>query len=289
MRHKQRRFFYLLSQPGYRTKLLVFILIGIVIFLASFWVGSPFFQGILSNFLVTFLAVAFIQFLWDFLGGDPAESRFVNLQNGVDSVRHVLNMLTGEVIERHDAYQDSGLIAAHPNLPNDTVVAGISGAAQLVRILQTWMGNFITLEEAICEAVTKGCKVQILLLDPKSDQAKARSKDIKYTSSDAVSEAIGSNLGQLARVFQNVKQSPDLEVRLYDATPIMTLYWYDDICYMGLYWRNRSAIQGPQLQIYFTGKSYLGDIIKSHFEDLWKSSEPVDLSKIKLEPASVNG
>src|SRR2546423_7001537 len=129
--------------------LVVFILMRIVIFLISLWIGNPFFQGILSNFLVTFLAVAFIQFLWDFLGGDPVESKFINLQNRLDSLKYALNMLTGSSIERRDNFQDSGLIAAHPNLPNDTVMVGISGATQSVRVLQTWIGNFISLEEAI--------------------------------------------------------------------------------------------------------------------------------------------
>lgn len=60
-----------LSDPIYRTKLFVFILIGVVIVLLSQYMSPGKSQDFMASFFPMFVAVAIIQFLWDFLGGDP--------------------------------------------------------------------------------------------------------------------------------------------------------------------------------------------------------------------------
>ena len=80
----------------------------------------------------------------------------------------------------------------------------------------------------------------------------------------------------------------NIELHLYRATPIMTLYWYDDTCYMGFFWRKRAAIRKPQLEIRMKD-SYFGDEVEAHFNDLWKNSlvvdltKPIDFDKLKRE------
>jgi hypothetical protein len=69
----------------------------------------------------------------------------------------------------------------------------------------------------------------------------------------------------------------------------MTLYWYDETCFVGLYWREGNAIAKPQLEIDMR-YSYFAADIEAHFKSLWEDerSRPIDLTK-KFEEALIQG
>lgn len=197
---------------------------------------------------------------------------------------HLANTITSNIRPQFERITErldnisSTQVGVLSKLSNDTVAKGICEARRSVKILQTWMGNFIPLEDSISTAISNGCQIQILLLNPSSPQAQARGKDMRYSDSQEVSYLINSNLSQLARIYSSKEHPNNIEVRLYNATPIMTLYWYDDICFLGVYWRNRPAIQGPQFEIHNDSNQYLIAAITAHFSDLWESSERVRLA-----------
>lgn len=167
---KIKRFIILLQRPQYRTKLSVFILIGLILLFVTPFVKNNILQNIFINFLTTFLAVALIQLLWDFLGGDPIDTKLTELQANI----LVLAEISSEKI---GASKGSGLIATFSSLPNDLINNDIVQSSH-IRILQTWMGNFIVIEENLITALRNDCKVQILLLNPESPLAKMRAIDI---------------------------------------------------------------------------------------------------------------
>ncbi len=88
----------LLGEPTYRTKLGFFFLIGIVIILFGSFVTDPTLQNIFQQFAVTFSAVAVIQFLWDFLGGEPVEVKIQEVQEEIEKVGQSLTLL-GDLVE----------------------------------------------------------------------------------------------------------------------------------------------------------------------------------------------
>ena len=158
-------------------------------------------------------------------------------------------------------------VKVHPSLIGENPAELFNHARSRIRILQTWMGNYIEIESALKAAALRNCTVEILLLDPTSALAGARSRDLGAPE-DYVSRAIVSNI---ERITDLIRRNPALadrfELTLYNATPIMTLYWYDETCFLGLYWREGNAIAKPQLEINTTD-SYFGEEVESHFASL---------------------
>lgn len=171
----------------------------------------------------------------------------------------------------------AGVVNIHPFLANDFIANKFANASRSIKILQTWMGNYTVIQGSLEVAAKAGRKIEILLLYPWSAQAIARSHDLSWANPDDVSTEIESNLKQL-NLLCIANELSNIELHLYRATPIMTLYWYDEICYMGLFWRKKPAIGRPQLEIRITN-SYFGNEIEAHFNDLWKNSIKIDLLK----------
>ncbi len=73
------------SIPSYRIRLLFFVVLGASAILGSLLTRDQYWQDILSNFAVTFIAVGLIDFIWDLLGGEPMETNmnhaFVEVNN----------------------------------------------------------------------------------------------------------------------------------------------------------------------------------------------------------------
>jgi hypothetical protein len=176
-----------------------------------------------------------------------------------------------------ESLRSAGVIDIHSSLANDFLAKKFTNASRLIRILQTWMGNYTLIQDSLEVAAKAGRKIEILLLYPWSAQASARSHDLGWTSADDVSPRIEGDIKQLNLLCMENNLS-NIELHLYYAAPIMTLYWYDEICYMGLFWRKKAAINKPQLEIRMSN-SYFGDEIAAHFNDLWKNSVEIDLMK----------
>jgi len=148
-----------------------------------------------------------------------------------------------------------------------------------IRILETWTARGIAgIMELIKEAVSKGCKVEILLLDPLSHQVAYRAKAMRKDT-DWVRDQIKDELQSLRRITSELEDSgdPNLDVKVYNATPTNHVYDFDGTMLIGVYWRKIPSFKGPQLEIRTQDKrssdgSQLAQFISDQFEDLWKQT-----------------
>ncbi len=73
---------------------------------------------------------------------------------------------------------DSGIIQPTTKLQLDEYINSINTAKNEVYILQTWVPNFISLEDSIKNAIHRRVIVKILLLNPRSSHAGVRGKEL---------------------------------------------------------------------------------------------------------------
>jgi hypothetical protein len=147
-------------------------------------------------------------------------------------------------------------------------------AAREISILQTWIPNFPALETYLEKALARVNRIRILLLDPKSDFARIRSQEIGFPNQSLVAEHIMGNIQDLTKFCQQNPGAADkLELRLYNGTPVLSLYASDDTYVLGLFWRGRRAVQGPQFVIE-GADSFIANKVTYHFEDIWNSGTP---------------
>jgi hypothetical protein len=165
---------------------------------------------------------------------------------------------------------------------------------QLVQILETWTGHREQLQHWITEAVFGGADVQILLLDPTSDHVKFRAKSLDMAEAD-VQRHIEDELKELGKVLSKVSQDGGykgkLTVRVYDATPVINMYRFDDTRLIGTYLWGEDSLLGPQLEVKTmddSQKALLVDQFDAHFKNIWeKATKRVTTKKIKSTRKSV--
>jgi hypothetical protein len=107
MNNTRKRFLNLFKEPGYRTKLLVFFLIGVILILSAVLMKDPFWQDILVQIAITFVTVVFVQMLWGFVGGDPLELRIDSVEPKISQELHQFELQISDVIHRVDQKVDS--------------------------------------------------------------------------------------------------------------------------------------------------------------------------------------
>ncbi|HEX6711413.1 MAG TPA: DUF5919 domain-containing protein [Rubrobacter sp.] len=198
--------------------------------------------------------------------------------------------------------RESGVDSIYSSLPDG--IAKKFQQASSIRILQTWIGNLDGISDSLRKAANNNCTVQILLLDPDSVQARYRSKD-QGENDTAAKLRIEANLDHLNRLMSEPKTKDNIKVKTYDATPILTIYGYDNIDIVGLYWRKKAAISFPQLMINRQkgqerpglwpkeqegsglwsrlgqrssengepDQPYFAQAVREHFEDLWEEAQ----------------
>lgn len=85
--------------PSYRLRLLFFVVLGTTTILASLLIRDAYWQGRLSNFVVTFAAVGVIDFMWAILGGEPMEADMRDSFAEVNQRMDALNQSLGVVAD----------------------------------------------------------------------------------------------------------------------------------------------------------------------------------------------
>src|SRR5215208_2791695 len=159
----------------------------------------------------------------------------------------VINERSGEL----DAVREAGIKTMHRRLPHAGLIDRFETAERSIKILQTWSGDFNAMGRSLKEAAERGCEIRILLLDPYSEQADFRGRDLGYVERNTVKSMINNDLATLRKVFKSCNQSirKCVHVKLYDSTPVMAMYGFDDTTIVGTYWRGIHSQEGPQLVV----------------------------------------
>src|SRR5829696_3087929 len=164
-----------------------------------------------------------------------------------------------------------------------------------VRILETWTGHR---EAGIDEWVRKAvreytAKVKILLLNPESDQVRYRAAAVDEDV-DTIKFSIKADLAKLEKVRRNlheISHDSDIEIRVYDASPSVNMFRFDDIRIFGLYLYGLDSLNSPQFTVDTSGRyvepagdtfkvetkeHFVARLLDDHFDNLWNAKETTD-------------
>jgi hypothetical protein len=207
-----------------------------------------------------------------------------------------LRELFRERFEQVDLIREAGIKTIHTRLPKNKVVDEIRYAKR-IRILQTWTADFAETDDlgtALEDAATSGevIDIRILLLDPSSHGALSRGRDLGRDGDDVV-KCIKNDLRDLERLCSKDPRLNDkIQVRLYDATPVMAIHGYDNTNIVGFYWHGQVSQRGTQFELYSelgeqktsqrrsaNGKSQFSRAVDKHFTELWDNATRIEEAK----------
>ena len=157
-----------------------------------------------------------------------------------------------------------------------------------MNVLETWTGYRSQIKDWITEAVEHGATIEMVLLDPDSPQVKYRADALENMAD--VREEIKLDLKALATVLGELAQKSGyegkLEIRLYDATPVVSMYRFDDTWIVASYLWGTDSIMGPQFEVKrgaSTKPTPLAESLDEHFRNLWnKAARQIKVEKGKL-------
>jgi hypothetical protein len=165
-------------------------------------------------------------------------------------------------------------VEEHRTLNHDQLVANVATARQVVEIMETWTG---LLEEryhdrflaAIGQALRNDVEFRILLLDPDSAAAEQRAEELHHAQ---VQLLIVENLRELYQLAHGLDadQLRRFQVRVYDASPSIQLYRWDDKAFISFFPVGTKAYDARQIEAFMS--SPLGEFVSSRFDDLWGSA-----------------
>ncbi|MGH3680645.1 MAG: hypothetical protein ACRDT2_10415 [Natronosporangium sp.] len=171
-------------------------------------------------------------------------------------------------------------VEEHRTLNMDQLVLQFSAARTRVEIMETWTGlleeshreRFLAAAEA---GVQRGVQVRILLLDPDSAAAEQRAEELDHTQ---VQVLIMENLQYLYQLRRGLEPAAArrFQVRVYDASPSIQLYRWDEKAYISFFPVGVRAYDARQIEAFMA--SPLGEFVEGRFDELWASNttRPMD-------------
>lgn len=196
----------------------------------------------------------------------------------LEEVERALEDVVGRRYEELDKVRASGLRTIYKEKFYAGVEEKLRDAKTSIRILQTWSGEFNSLGSPLKQAAERGVDIRILLLKPDSVVARRRGVDLGH-GEEAVKEFINNDLAVLGTLHRRLskKMKENIEVRLYETTPVIAIYASDDTNIVGIYWYERHSQEGPQLEVVGRLESasddpYLSNVVNEHFEAIWESA-----------------
>lgn len=283
------RLLQITTEPVYRTKLLVFGLMGAVLVAISSAMTNKVFADTLLMLAVTIWGVALVQVLWDFVGGDPTTTRLTEIRRAMEDNRQSLTKsvsLLGDLIDGNigieriwatrRAWQSDpqlGIAAWH-----DIVCSGSCTRIVSNTLWANWMNN-PQFRERFFRSIELGKRAHIVVYDPASDILRNRAADegerhVKGALQMQVE--IASTLRILSDVLtQWDNQTRErLQVRLTDVFPHpFQMVWVDAQMLIAVYLSGRSGGSAPTFQL--TDPSVYFETFAGQFELIWKRARQV--------------
>jgi len=284
----------LLGETTYRTKLAFFTLLGGLIILFAIVIEYPFWSNMLLEFAVTFGAVALIQFLWDFLGGEPMELRIGEVQNEIVYVRQSINAeiaslkqsmtlladLIGGNIGIERIWQDRRTWQSDPMDGLSAWQARVCRATNAAIMSMTLWNNWMHQErfrERLFANITGGASVRILVYDPDSEILRLRAKDERDPPGQMRLE-IKSTLLKLAETWDSLGESVknNLKVRLTTQTLQYTqIIRADEQMLVAIYLSGKSGGPSPTMQLRGPESTWFLKYLEQ-FEIMWRRGKPLN-------------
>jgi hypothetical protein len=149
-------------------------------------------------------------------------------------------------------------------------------------ILQTYIPDFYSLTELLIQSIDSGIKVRILLMWPRSQFAINREQALIHyagiPSNFSIEEEVLRNLENLAELNYSENKSSNLEIKLYDSSPTISIYRANNYILAGLFMHNNLAINSFQLEIDMNRiDNYMSDDIINEFDTICKMSRDFSL------------
>lgn len=178
----------------------------------------------------------------------------------------------------------------HPRLDWDAFIEHAAGSRKVLSILTTWTNllddpyrhRFLS---AMRTALNRNVLVQILLLDPTSKAADVRSEELHWR--EDVSGAIMANLRHLEqfRAELNERTRPQLQVRVYSASPSVLFYRWDNMAYISFFAIGKLAEDAPKLETFVT--TPWAYFVQRRFEEIWEDAATASLDHYLHLPLTV--
>jgi hypothetical protein len=293
---------YLWAIPSYRVRLLFFVILGTAAIMGSLLIKNQYWQGILSNFAVTFTAVGLIDFLWDILGGEPMEANmnnsFLEVNNKIDSINQsmgVISDLTNFQIGVERIWPTRREWEKDPKDGLAVWKRKVCQAQQVDIVSNTfytrWANDDNFLNE-LCDALKRGIKFRLLLYNPESKLLKLRSENEDGAQIGKISEMKMEIHAALKKIIGNQKTPgiafmKNFELRLnskfYQMAQIVRA---DRQILVATYLSQKGGSNSPTLQISGPDTEYFKTYTEQ-FDFLWEAGEKItdgDLKKIIKSP-----
>ncbi|HET9914471.1 MAG TPA: hypothetical protein VFQ13_21425 [Anaerolineales bacterium] len=282
--------------PSYRLRLLFFVVLGTTAILASLLIQDAYWQGLLSNFAVTFAAVGVIDFMWDILGGEPMEAAMRESFAEVNQRMDALNQSLGVVADLTNSHIGIERIWSERRNWETDKPDGISAwkkrvcqAKQVDIVSNTfytaWAHDNNFLDELL-EAVNRGTKFRLVIYDPDSEILQIRSEnedDPKMEKTSEMKMEIHSTLDKIKKKISKLDKNArnNFEIRLnsryYQMAQIIRA---DKRILVALYLSKKSGSYCPTLQILGPDSS-LFEAYAQQFEILWAAGKPFETKVLK--------
>lgn len=304
----------LFAQPGYRTKLLVFFLIGLVLVLSSILTEDDFWRELILQIAITFVTVAFVQVLWGFLGGDPVELQVKATQESVGAVvqraegqlqqtmqtvegkldtlkdsLHLLADLTDGNIGIERIWPDRRTWREDPEAGLATWQEWICQAREVFMVSNTlWNGwmNHEKFRERLFANLARGAVIKVMIYHPKSPILEIRARDEKDPKSFGVQQMqseIVSTLNLIVELLRDVAENDrrNFEIRLMCDYPFYSqIIRADDRILVALYLSGKTGGPSPTFQVKGERTSYF-EKYTEQFKIAWERARKAEWSELK--------
>jgi hypothetical protein len=177
--------------------------------------------------------------------------------------------------------QTAAAIQEHTRLDRDQVTEGVRGSRWTVQMMATWSSmledpyrdDFLA---ALATALRNGAAVRILLLHPDSVAVTQRARELDGLD---VRLLISANVRHLHVFAQRLDPAPRrrLELRLYDASPSMQLFRWDDKVLTSFFPLHQRVAAARQIETYVSNP--LGEFAQSRFDELWQADTTCDVEE----------
>lgn len=141
----------------------------------------------------------------------------------------------------------------------------IKTAKTEIKILDTFLDNWGKLKKYLEAATERNCKVRLVVSDPSLPCIVERSRNISVFMGNKTS--LHASIENIRAEIATWERADLVELRVHDCLPSFNLFAVDESYFIGLFWHDKEAVEGPFMKVKRASfKAYVDE----HFESIWK-------------------